>query len=149
MYLQVKKLHEDAILPTKAYEGDAGWDLYALEDFVISSLLPLKIRTGIAVKLPEGTFGQIANRSSMSAKGIVVSGGIIDNGYTGELVVILNSIKPAVDNQELFTYNTLSFKKGDKIAQLLILPLLNPKLIKVTDLHNTERSDRGFGSSGK
>jgi dUTP pyrophosphatase len=137
--IAVKKISEDAKLPTKSYSGDLGYDLYSIEeventDSVNKKLF--KIRTGICVKLPDHFGAFIKERSSMGAKGIEIRGGVIDRGYTGEIVVIAE-----------LPINT-KISKGDKIAQLVPIFVTDFKILSVDDLSQTDRGNRGFGSSG-
>lgn len=87
----VKKLDTDAIIPTKGSAGAAGYDLYALEDTVLSVMKTTKVRTGIAVSIPKHCYGRIASRSSLGAEGIRVHGGVVDSDYRGEIIVLLQS----------------------------------------------------------
>lgn len=146
------KLDEGAYMPTRAHEGDAGWDLYALEDGEFSARhqpgMPIKVRTGVHFiadpSVPSGSYYiQLHTRSSMAARGINVVGGVIDQGYTGEVIVMLNSLM-----QE-------SLKKGDRIAQAIFLPLVPTTLTTTTTqtpictLVQGARGDAGFGSSDR
>lgn len=138
-HLAVKRLHSDAKLPTKAYEGDAGYDLYSLED---SKILPgeiSKISTGICIRIPEGHSGFIWDRSGNGSKGIKVYGGVIDQTYTGEIFVCLGYNG---------NRNALQVSKGDKIAQLCIFKTPHFDILEVDKLELTERGGKGFGSSG-
>jgi dUTP pyrophosphatase len=157
--LNIKRLTDTAILPTKAYDGDLGYDLYADEDVILTPLNTVKIRTGIAVQFPQGWGGFIKDRSSMAIKKTITTGGVIDCTYTGELSVIMTSlVRP---KYQIIYYNTLTIpafdteqlidiKKGDKIAQLVPIPVTNWKITEVDEFEKTaERGERGFGSSGK
>ena len=138
--IQVKRLRDDALVPTKAYRGDAGWDLYAVEDGEIEPGERRLIGTGIAIAIPEGFYGRIADRSSMAYKfGMHVLAGIIDCSYRGEVKVLLVNLST----------QTFSFKKGDRIAQLIITPINTDSLVEVDTLDETQRGLGGFGSSGK
>ena len=167
--IKFKKLHPDAIIPTRANPTDAGLDIYALEDIIIpptesvrsatfKKLLnnpdkpyvleryrfikigQAKIPTGLAVEIPQGYYGKVASRSGLAFKsGIVAFDGTIDSSYRGEIGVLL--------------YNTTDkpyqVRKGDRIAQLIILPcaLLDP--VEVFELSESDRGTNGFGSSGR
>src|SRR6185295_11366624 len=98
MYFQ--KLHPEAIIPTRATEQSAGFDLYAIEDVtVIGGLGNIRVRTGIAVKLPEGTYGQIAMRSGLARdEHLIVAAGVIDPDYSGEVMVLVNCGKVCDDH---------------------------------------------------
>jgi len=142
--LNVKRLTEDAKLPTKAYVGDAGFDLYTVQDIEeaddYSGGGRAIFSTGVAIEIPEGYVGIIKDRSGLAAKqGITVLAGVIDSGYRGEIKVVLFNSSPG-----LFK----SIKKGDKIAQLVILPLPAFEVNEVEELSEAERGIKGFGSSG-
>jgi dUTP pyrophosphatase len=138
-HLLVKKTAPDAVLPTRAHADDAGLDLYALEDGVIAAGSGVMARTGIAIALPAQTVGLIADRSSMAKKGVKTAGGVIDAGYRGEIQIVLRNIAS----------EEFRFSKGERIAQLLILPCLTPAVVETDDLSNTGRGNGGFGSTGK
>ena len=120
------------------YESDAGWDLESVEDVVIEAngVAPM-IKTGVRVAIPDGYFGLIKERSSMAAKGIFVMGGVIDSGYRGEIMVNLANISG-------YDY---TIKKGERIAQLIILPC-SAVMVK-GELPDSNRGENGFGSTGK
>ena len=137
--MKIKLLSETAKVPTRANESDAGLDLYASEDIIIKARSGAKVKTGVAVALPEKTVGLIFDRSSMGSKGLKVHGGVIDQGYRGELIVVLW-------NHTDSDYKILS---GDKVAQLLVLNCLFPVLQTSDSLDESSRGEGGFGSSGK
>lgn len=140
MEIKVKKLHPDSVVPTKTNASDAGWDLYSTQDV---NLLPFKrclISTGIAMSIPDGFVGLIWDRSGLSSKhGIHRFAGVIDSGYRGEIKVCL--------------YNAIdwvtSIKKGQRIAQLLIQEIPACELVEVDELEESQRGEKGFGSSDK
>ena len=136
--LAVKRLAADAILPTRTHPNDAGMDLYGLEDVVLGPNQGKVARTGIAIALSDGFVGLVADRSSLAKKGIKTAGGVIDAGYRGELQIVLWNLS----NTEI------RLCRGDRIAQLLILPIVTPEIIEVTELDATQRGAKGFGSSG-
>jgi dUTP pyrophosphatase len=141
--LKVKLLNSDAILPTKAHETDAGFDIYIPHTFKLDPIY-LKcyvscIDTGIAVEVPDGKFCLIKERSSLALRGMVITAGVIDYGYRGEIKIICHNVSGG----------PIQFYAGDKIAQLLVLPFYNNKAEEVDDVSKTKRGDRGFGSSGK
>jgi dUTP pyrophosphatase len=146
--LNIKRLTETAKIPTKAYPTDLGYDLYADETVEIWYMETVKIKTGIAVGFPEGWGGFIMDRSSMASKCLVVSGGVIDQSYIGELSIIMTytSLDP-VNKDDV--YNKVTINKGDKIAQLVPIPVTNFSIVEVSDLESSERGERGFGSSDK
>jgi dUTP pyrophosphatase len=137
--LSVKKLHPEATLPTRAHPDDAGLDLYALEDGVLPAGGGLVARTGIAIALPEKAVGLVADRSSMAKRGVKTAGGVIDAGYRGEIQIVLRNI----------TSEEIRFARGERIAQLLILPCLTPAVVESNDLTETGRGAKGFGSTGR
>lgn len=144
--LYVKKLDPRATVPTVAHTGDLGYDLYALSSTYVTNepcLVPHKVRTGIAVSF-KNNWGQrdvgflIRDRSSMAAKGVFVTGGVIDANYTGEIIVMLRG-------------GILDIKAGDKIAQLIPIPCMTEGgAVEVDALYEPDnsRGGRGFGSSG-
>jgi dUTP pyrophosphatase len=136
--LKVRRLNNNAKLPTRAYHGDLGYDLYAAERCVINPSEQVAIGTGISVELPAGWGGFIKDRSSMAMKMIYTSAGVIDYGYRGEIKVLLRN-----DSKEPFTVKT-----GDKIAQLIPIQITDWKIIE-SDIQISDRNNNGFGSSGK
>jgi len=137
--MEVVRLKTEAILPTRATSGSAGYDLSAIRDDVIEpgcrKLLPI----GIAIKLPEGVYGRIAPRSGLAVKkGIQVGAGVIDPDYTGEIHVLL------------FNHGTEPFEihSGDRIAQLILERFEFHEVILVDSLTQTTRGAGGFGSTG-
>jgi dUTP pyrophosphatase len=139
MKLKVKLLRPEARLPKRNHSDDAGLDLYSAEEILIPAGSGAKIRTGVAIKLPKRSFGQILDRSSMGAKGLKVHGGVIDCSYTGEILVVLWN-----HSKEDYLVSV-----EDKIAQLVVFPILFPEPELVLDLEPSVRGDNGFGSSGK
>jgi len=139
--LAVTKLREDAVLPTRAYEGDAGLDLAACERVELGPGERAAVPTGIAVAIPDGYAGLVMPRSGLAVKhgiGKVNSPGLIDSGYRGELkVVLLNT-----DRNEPFVV-----EPGMRIAQLVVVPVATPDTVEVQELPASERGDKGFGSS--
>lgn len=137
--LRVKQLDESAIIPAKAHDSDAAYDLFSQESAIINMDETRAISTGICIGLPEGTYGQIAPRSGLALKrSIFVNGGIIDRGYTGEIKVILHNMGEY----------PFEIKPGDKIAQLLIKELRYTEIEIVNELETTDRGECGFGSTG-
>ena len=135
----VKRLDESATIPTKAYEHDAGWDLYASESINIVPNKRRTISTGLSLEIPEGYVGLIWPRSGLAVKnGIDVFAGVIDSGYRGEIKVCLyNSSDWNVD-----------FKAGERIAQIIIQKLEYVEMLEVERLQDSNRGESGFGSSG-
>lgn len=142
------KLDPGARMPTRAHKTDAGLDLYSREDKTIYPAQCLlgqmtehaeSFDTGVHVELPDGYYGKIESKSGLNVKHSVVScGGVIDEGYTGSIVVKLY-------NLGVYPYTV---NKGDKIAQMVIMPYLAPKLKVTMELGETERGNNGFGSTG-
>lgn len=137
--LPVKRLNTEAKMPTRAHPGDAGLDFYCLEDVALTPHEPARAKTGIAMAIPFGFVGLICDRSSMGAKGIRVLGGVVDAGYRGEVQVLLINL----------TNQTHRLAKGDKVAQMLILPVSGIMPRETEQLDDTSRADGGFGSTGR
>jgi dUTP pyrophosphatase len=139
--LQVKRLHDGATLPTRAYEGDAGLDLAACERVELGPGERAAVPTGLTVAIPDGHAGFVQPRSGLAARhGITVlnTPGLVDAGYRGELkVVLLNT-----DRTERFVV-----EPGMRIAQLVVVPVAFPELKEVSELPASERGEKGFGSS--
>jgi dUTP pyrophosphatase len=141
MILKIKKLHTDAIVPSYAHPGDAGLDLFSVEEARIGPGASLMVKTGISIELPAGTEGQVRPRSGLALKHQITllnSPGTIDEGYRGEVgVIVINHGK-----------ETFEVTKGMKIAQLLVKPVLRVEVEEVGDLTETARGAGGFGSTG-
>ena len=139
--LKVKLIHKDAHLPMYANPGDAGCDLYSVEEKVIKPGETALISTGLVLELPEGTEAQVRPRSGLALKHSVTvlnSPGTIDEGYRGELKVILIN-----HGQEVF-----KIEKHMRIAQMVIAPVTRAKIEQVEEVTDTIRGEDGFGSSG-
>lgn len=163
--LKVKLLHDDAIPPTVAHAGsDIGFDLYAIEDVVLQPGVPVKVRTGIAVEGPPGCGFVLGDRSSMAAKGVTYSGGRIDAGYRGEILVCLVNINQPVYSLRIVrqaggnitdvaldcTDVNVHIRKGDKIVQMSPFDARTAMEISVVDeLSASHRGMMGFGSTGR
>lgn len=173
--MKIKKLNKNAIIPTKNMEA-AGLDLYALEDVIVKPNEKAKVKTGISVELPKDTFAQVVGRSGISLKTpLNVITGTIDNDYRGDIgVIIHNTSQLEYDNQDLlirdnyiktihfdenkkvikeieeysYPVNTYKIKKGDKIAQLVVMVQPVFSVEEVSELEETDRGNKGFGSSG-
>jgi dUTP pyrophosphatase len=142
MSLRVTRLHPAARLPTRAYGGDAGLDLHALEAAVLGPGERASVRTGIAVEIPDGKAGLVLPRSGLAARhgiSVVNAPGLIDAGYRGELQVLLLN----TDRRERFEVSP-----GDRIAQLVLVRVESPEIVEVDSLAVSERGAGGFGSSG-
>jgi dUTP pyrophosphatase len=139
--LPIKKLREGAIVPVRAYAGDAGLDLSSCERVELGPGERALVPTGLAVAIPDGYAGYVQPRSGLAAKhgiSIVNTPGLVDSGYRGELLVnLLNT-----DTRERFVV-----EPGMRIAQLVILELPEIELVEVDELPESERGVRGFGSS--
>ena len=139
--IPVKRLHEGATLPTRAYEGDAGLDLAACERMELGPGERALVGTGLTIAIPDGHAGFVQPRSGLAARhGIAVlnSPGLVDAGYRGELkVVLLNT-----DRAEPFVV-----EPGMRIAQLVVVPVATAHLVEVDELPPSERGEKGFGSS--
>lgn len=153
MKVKIKKLYEDAILPSRKSDSAAGYDLYAYcdhseQDEPVAEIAPhktWKIGTGIAIEIPEGYFGAIFARSGLSTKeGLRPANcvGVIDSDYRGEIIVPLH-------NDGIDSEYCKDVMYGDRIAQLVIMPYLPVEFEVVERLSDTERGNGGFGSTGK
>lgn len=139
--MNIKLLSKNATLPTRGSKEAAGWDLYAAEDATINPGETVKISTGIAIALPENTFGAIFARSGLATKqGLAPANkvGVVDSDYRGPVIVSLHN-----HSKEERTVNA-----GDRIAQLVVLPYVPVDLTEVEELDDTERGSAGFGSTG-
>ena len=136
--MQIKyELDEGACAPMRAHDSDAGFDLACKEDLVLEPNVANTIDTGVHVLIPEGYVGLLCPRSSFNVKGIGTPIGVVDAGYTGSIRVVLEP------------FNVTKIFKGNRIAQLVILPLPQIKMVegKVIGV-DTHRGDDGFGSTG-
>jgi len=139
MRIKVKKLKEDAKLPTKGHPGDAGFDFYATETVVFKPGKQERVHTGVAIEIPEGHVGLIWDKSSISFNlGLKVFGGVIDAGYRGEIIMcLLNTSKKEV-----------ILEKGHKIAQMIIQKFEDCDIVEVSELTDTVRGHGREGSTG-
>ena len=142
--VMVARTDEGARLPTRGSEYAAGWDLYALEEYVVPFRKSVKLRTGLRVAIPVGYEGQVRARSSLGSKGLILphSIGTIDADYRGELFVLMTWIGEG---------ESYRVKAGERIAQLLISPIpeVSFKEASIEQLGDTKRGDGGFGSTGR
>jgi dUTP pyrophosphatase len=138
--MKVKRLHEQAQLPVKAHAGDLGYDLFSNSQLTLLAGETKLVSTGIAIQFPEGYGGLLRDRSSVATKrGLFVVAGVIDNGYTGEILVALHN-----SNEGFQT-----IYKGDKIAQLLLIPTVDFPVEEVEEISSSDgRNANGFGSTG-
>ena len=141
MEVAFQKLRDDAVVPSRAYDGDAGLDLSACERVVLGPGERAMVSTGLAVAVPDGFAGFVQPRSGLASRHgltIVNTPGLVDSGYRGELrVVLLNT-----DTHEPFVV-----EPGMRIAQLVVVPVASVDPIEVEELPESERGVRGFGSS--
>lgn len=139
--LPIRRLREDAVVPSRAYAGDAGLDLAACERVELGAGERATVGTGLAVAIPDGYAGFVQPRSGLAAKhgiSIVNTPGLVDSGYRGELLVNLVNTDP---------HESFIVEPGMRIAQLVILPIPELELVEVDELPESERGVRGFGSS--
>ena len=140
--LKIKRISDKAVLPNYAHEGDAGLDLYAVKELILKPGERGLVHTGIQIELPKNTEAQIRPRSGLALKhGITTlnSPGTIDEGYRGEIGVIL------INHSD----ETFKVEEGMKIAQMVVKPVLKVEITEVEELSSdTDRSKNGFGSSG-
>ena len=147
MVIKVKKLSPTAIVPTKSRKSDAGYDLYADENFTLRPEETRLISTGIALAIPDGYAGLIWDRSGLGSKGIHRHAGVVDSSYRGEVKVALsNSHSGGVSD---YLDNTYFITKGDRIAQILFQKVPHFELVETEELNDTDRGSSGFGSSGR
>jgi dUTP pyrophosphatase len=140
--VRVARVRRAAILPTRAYAGDAGFDLYAAGAARLDPGMRAQVPTGVAVEIPAGQAGLVLPRSGLAAKHgitLVNAPGLIDSGYRGEIRVLLLNTDPDL---------AFEIAPGDRIAQLVLVAVLTPELEEVAELAASERAERGFGSSG-
>ena len=143
--LRVKRLDPAARLPVVAHPGeDLGYDLFALESLLLAPRATARLRTGIAVEARDPHTGAplgllVRDRSSMAARGLAATGGVIDAGYRGEILVVMTNLGETA----------MAIGSGDKIAQMIPVPVLTGVVDEVEDLEISARAGKGFGSSGK
>jgi dUTP pyrophosphatase len=171
MRINIKKLHEDAIIPTYSKVGDAGLDLTAISrDLMTNDNTTadyIEYGTGLAIEIPQGYVGLIFPRSSLSKKDLILANhvGIIDSNYRGEIkfrykvdatydIITLNKnlaelIVKDIDNEILDIFNSHIYEIGDRVGQLIIIPYPQIEFTEVEELSETNRGTGGFGSTGK
>ena len=138
--IKFQKLYEDAQLPIYAHPGDAGLDLYSYETVVIEPGQRHAVSLGFALEIPEGYVSRILDRSGMALKfGMHCLAGVVDSGYRGEYKAIMIN----------HGHEPYSIEKGDRVAQLLIQPVVIAEIEEVKNLSETVRGEGGFGGSGK
>ena len=131
-------LHDGGIMPTRAHADDAGLDLYTPEDFTINEHSYVKVDLQLSIAIPKDCVGRVCSKSGLMSRGITVMGGEIDCGYTGSISVCLRN-----ENDYY-----VRFERGNKVAQLIIEPVVICDIEQVESLEETERGDGGFGSTG-
>lgn len=137
--IKMQKLHKDAKLPTRSHHTDAGLDIYAVEPAELFHGVHAVLPTGLAMAIPEGYVGIIKPRSGLAVRHSVdVLAGVVDSSYRGEVMVTL--IKHSEGRMEI--------RKGDRIAQMLVVPVCLQTPMLVNHLNDTERGKGGFGSTG-
>ena len=139
MPLILKRLTKTAQIPTRATEWSAGLDLYADETVTIPEYHRAWVSTGIAIALDPYHVGQIWPRSGLAGKGLDTSAGIVDSDYRGEVKVLMVN----------GTHERKTINAGDRIAQLLIVPIAHPTMTEMSELPETVRGENGFGSTGR
>jgi dUTP pyrophosphatase len=143
--LRVKLLEAGAHAPVVAHPGeDLGYDLFALETALLAPRATVKVRTGIAVEARHPVTGEplgllVRDRSSMAARGLVTTAGVIDAGYRGEILILMTNLGET----------TVELKTGEKIAQMIPVPVLTGVVETVESLEDSARAEKGFGSSGR
>lgn len=132
-------LDNGARMPTKAHRADAGFDLYSREAVIVPAKESATFDTGVHMQIPEGFVGFLKSKSGLNVKHGITSEGVIDSGYTGSIVV------------KLYNHSGKDYKVqiGDKISQIVLLPIAMTDLELVKDFENSERGNNGFGSSGR
>jgi dUTP pyrophosphatase len=143
--LRVKRLEASARLPEVAHPGeDLGYDVFALETTTLAPRATTKLCTGIAVEARDPATGSplgllVRDRSSMAARGIAITGGVIDAGYRGEILILMTNLGDAA----------IELKAGEKIAQMIPVHVLTGPVEEAGSLQDSSRAEKGFGSSGK
>lgn len=133
------KLDNGAFIPKRAHEADAGYDLFAMESKTVPARGNAIFDTGVHIEIPHGFAGVIKSKSGLNIKHDILSDGLVDSGYSG-------SIRVKLYNHGDREYQVL---RGDKISQIMIVPVHTPDLRIVTELKETERGEHGFGSTGR
>jgi dUTP diphosphatase len=141
--LRFRRLHDEAVLPARAHDGDAGLDLHAVEAIRIEPGERAGVGTGLAVEIPPGHAGLVLPRSGLAARhgiALVNAPGLIDSGYRGEIRVLLLNTDRA---------EACEIAPGDRVAQLLVVPFAEAEPVAAAELQATARGGGGFGSSGR
>ncbi len=148
--LKVKKLHENAVIPSFAKHGDAGLDLTAVEK-EIDDHGNAVYKLGLAFEIPYGYVGLLFPRSSNSKMDLILSNsvGVIDSGYRGEVMVKFKFNRPISNERNIWGDFPLMYEVGDRVAQLVIVELPKIKIVETDELSESERGTGGYGSTGK
>ena len=139
MTLNIKRLRDDAVLPSRAHHNDAGIDLFSCKECIVAPRTTMSIPIGIAMEIPDGYVGLIWDKSSVGSKGIKTLGGVVDAGYRGEVNVVVHNLNNV----------PYIFSHGNKVAQMLIQKVELPEIEEVGTLNDSSRGEGGFGSTGK
>src|SRR5271168_2033468 len=140
--IKFKRLVKNAIIPTRAKAGDLGFDLFAVDTIPVPAGATVSAKTGIACQFPEGWGGFIKARSSQGKNGLDIYGGVVDSGYRGEIIVLISNTNDSRSEAHEI------YKAGDKIAQLVLVPVFPGTSEEVDTLEVSERGTNGFGSTG-
>ena len=137
--LKVKRNNANACLPKRQSNGSAGYDLYSCETAIVNAQSWKLINTGLSITVPNETYGRVAPRSGLSLKGICIGAGVIDSDYTGNIGVVM------------YNHGNSDFEVniGDRIAQLIIEKIATPLVEEVNEINQTQRGEKGFGSTGQ
>lgn len=136
MKIKIRKLHEDARIPNECFESEGSFDLYTYFGCVISSGNTARLHTGIAIQIPEGYIGIIKEKSGLAFKdGIRVSAGVIESTYRGEIMVLVTA-----------SDHSITINRNEAVAQMIIVPVVQPQFEVVDELDDSVRGDRGFTS---
>ena len=139
--IKIKRLNENAILPEKQHDSDAGYDLHSIEEIILRPNKIYKIRTGIAIQIPNHYAGLVLPRSGLSSKygiSLINTPGLIDSGYRGELLI------PLINHSS----NEYTINKTERVAQLILIEIPEVKIEVTSDLDESDRDSKGFGSTG-
>ena len=139
--IKIKRLNENAILPEKQHDSDAGYDLHSIEEIILKPNKIYKVRTGIAIQIPNNYGGLVLPRSGLSSKygiSLINTPGLIDSGYRGELLI------PLINHSS----NEYTINKTERVAQLILIEIPEVKIEVTSDLDASDRDSKGFGSTG-
>ena len=139
--IKIKRLNENAILPEKQHDSDAGYDLHSIEEIILKPNKIYKVRTGIAIQIPNNYAGLVLPRSGLSSKygiSLINTPGLIDSGYRGELLI------PLINHSS----NEYTINKTERVAQLILIEIPEVKIEVTSDLDESDRDSKGFGSTG-